>query len=115
MNSNFYLTKRALLDIKYIFKYTFDNWSENQAKQYIKELYSSFQKLAATQDLGNLRKYRCEPFLMYPANKHYVIYEPFNDGIIIITITNQVRNIENIVIEFGSTFQNEIEELKNNL
>jgi len=112
MSKRFHLTKRAFEDIKNIFTYSGENWGEAQAKKYINALYSDFKKISDKTELGNSRKYRYEPFLMYPSGRHYIVYELFKDSIIIITVINQVRNIENIMIEFGSSFRIEIEELK---
>lgn len=109
MSNNFYFTKTAFSDLNDIFEYSTKNWGEPQAKKYISALYFDFQKIANDTGISNLRKYRSEPFLMYPSNKHYVIYKPIDGGIIIITVINQVRNIEGIMLEFGSKFQNEIE------
>ena len=113
--NNFYLTRRALLDIQDIYNYSLQNWGENKADEYVSNLYSDFNKVANKEELGELRKNRSAPFLMYPSGKHYIVYEPFKDGIIIITVLNQVRNIENIIQEFGFNFYNEIESLKSSI
>lgn len=110
--NNFYLTRRALLDIKTIYEYSLKTWGEKQAGEYTGALYSNFNKISNKPELGNLRKKRSTPFLMFPSGNHYIIYELFKDGIIIITVIHQVRNIENIVTEFGSVFYKEIEDLK---
>lgn len=111
MNS-FYLTRRAFLDIQKIYNYSQENWGINKTDEYLSDLYKVFNKISSNTGLGELRKNRSTPFLMYPCRSHYIIYEPFSKGIIILTVINQVRNIENIVQEFGSTFYNEIEALK---
>ena len=108
----FHLTRRAFLDIQNIFDYTTEHWGYAQAESYVSKLYEDFQKIADKIELGKLRKERSDPFLMYPSGKHYIVYEPYKDGIIIITILHQVRNIEIIIQELGSTFHNEIEALK---
>lgn len=112
---SFYLTKRAFTDIKKIYEYSQGKWGKNKADEYMKALYSNFNKITNSIELGELRKNRCIPFLMYPSGRHYIVYEPFKEGVIIITLIHQVRNIENIIQEFGSTFYNEIEELKANI
>ena len=112
MENNFYLTRRAFLDIRNIYEYSVENWGSVKAGKYVAEVYQCFKKIADNADLGNLRKNRSEPFLMYPSGRHFIIYEPYKDGIIIITVINQVRNIENIVQEFGLAFYKEIKELR---
>lgn len=110
--TTFYLTRRAFVDIQTIYDYTQKNWSESKADEYVSKLYEDFQKVANNADLGKLRKERSEPFLMYPSGRHYIVYEPYKDGIIVITVLHQVRNIETIIQEFGSTFCSEIDALK---
>lgn len=110
--NNLYLTRRAFQDIQKIYEYSIQNWGENKADEYVENFYKIFDKIANNIKLGELRENRSTPFLMYPSGKHYIIYEPFKDGIIIITVLNQVRNIENILQEFGSTFYREIDALK---
>lgn len=109
---HFYLTRRAFLDIQKIYAYTTEHWGDTQAESYVSKLYEDFQKVADKVELGKIRLERSDPFLMYPSGKHFIAYEPYKDGIIIITILHQMRNIETIVQEFGSTFYNEIEALK---
>ncbi len=113
--ANFYLVRRAFLDIQEIYDYSFERWGESTADQYIDNLYKTFEKISKTPELGDLRKSRSIPFLMFPAEKHYVVYEPFQDGIILITLLHQVRDIENIIQEFGSGFYDEISLLKNEM
>jgi toxin ParE1/3/4 len=113
--NNFYLTRRAFTDIQKIYAYSQTQWGESKADQYIANIYKAFNKLANISNPGELRKTRSTPFLMYPCDRHYIVYETFNDGIIIITILHQVRNIENIIQEFGSTFFDEIESLKTDI
>ncbi|MEW5822623.1 MAG: type II toxin-antitoxin system RelE/ParE family toxin [Cyanobacteriota bacterium] len=109
---HFYLTRRAFLDIQKIYAYTTEHWGDAQAESYVSKFYEDFQKIADNIDLGKRRQERSDPFLMYPSGKHYIVYEPYKDGIIIITILHQMRNIETILQEFGSIFCNEIEALK---
>jgi plasmid stabilization system protein ParE len=109
---HFYLTRRAFLDIQKIYDYTTEHWGDAKAESYVSKLYEDFQIIANNIELGKHRQERSDPFLMYPSGKHFIVYEPYKDGIIIITILHQMRNIETIVQEFGSTFYNEIEALK---
>ena len=112
---NFHLTKNAFIEIEEIYTTSVDRWGENVAEQYINDLYQSFQKIADDPELGNLRKARSTPFLMYPAREHFVIYEKYKKDIIIVTVLHQVRDIENIIQELGSPFIEEIRKLKKSL
>lgn len=109
---NFYLTRRAFSDLQQIYDYTTEHWGDSQAEYYVVRLYEDFQKIAHNIEPGKFRQERSVPFLMYPSGRHYIVYEPYKGGIIIITILNQVKNIETIIQEFGLTFYNEIKYLK---
>lgn len=113
--NKFYLTRRALLDIRVVYDYSLRHWGENRADEYVSSLYKDFNRVANNANLGKLRKNRSTPFLMYPSGRHYIVYEPFKDGIVVITVLHQVRNIESIMQEFGSIFENEINALKSEI
>jgi len=49
---------------------------------------------------------------MYPARKHFVIYDTFPKGIIILTLLHQMRKIESIIENLGPSFISEIIDLK---
>lgn len=113
--SNFHLTRRAFMDIEDIYETSVKHWGENVARQYIGDLYQSFKQIANNPELGELRKARSEPFFMSPARKHFVIYEKYKKDIIVVTVLHKVRDIESITRELGSSFTEEIRQLRKSL
>ena len=107
----FYFTPRSYLNIEEIYHLSKISWGPKTADQYIEGLYKTFAIIAKNPELGNLRKLRSEPFLIYPSRKHFIVYERISHGIVIITILHQARNIERIIRDFGSDFAEEIKEI----
>lgn len=46
------LTKKAVEDLSNIWKYTFENWSENQADKYYLLLIESFKEIVSKPNIG---------------------------------------------------------------
>ncbi|NBS40601.1 MAG: hypothetical protein EBS73_15355, partial [Betaproteobacteria bacterium] len=61
---------------------------------------------------GRLRQYRSAPFLMIPARQHFVIYDLVPQGIAVLGIQHQVRDIETLIAELTPAFVAEVERLK---
>ena len=110
--SGYYLTRHAAHDLQDIYGRSVETWGERVANEYLEAVYGVFEMLAKSPELGQARRERSNPFLMYPANKHFVIYDTFPQGTIIVTLLHQVRRIENIIQKLDSAFFIEIDELK---
>lgn len=67
---------------------------------------------AVNPELGRLRRYRSAPFLMIPARQHFVIYDLVPQGIAVLTVQHQVRDIESLIAELTPAFHAEVEWLK---
>lgn len=59
-----------------------------------------------------VRQHRSTPFLMVSARQHYVIYDFVPEGIAVLTIQHQVRDIETLIAELTPAFHAEVERLK---
>jgi toxin ParE1/3/4 len=59
-----------------------------------------------------LRAHRAAPFLMVPAERHFVVSHRTNDGVVVLTVLHQVRDIERIIAAMGPEFLAEIEALR---
>ena len=70
------------------------------------------REVAANPDTGRLRQPRSAPFLMVSAQRHFAIYDLIPQGIVVLTIQHQVRNIETSIAEFTPAFFAEVERLK---
>lgn len=67
---------------------------------------------AVNPEKGRLRQHRSTPFLMVSARQHYVIYDLVPEGIAVLTIQHQVRDIETLIAELTPAFHAEVERLK---
>ena len=113
--ADFFITRRAALDLRDIYSRSVKKWGESVADEYLEAVYRVFAQLANSPELGNLRRKRSSPFLMYPARKHFVIYDTFPKGIIFLTLLHQMRKIESIIENLGPSFISEISFLKKQL
>ena len=110
--ADYFITRHAALDLQEIYGHSVEKWSESVADDYLATIYRVFAHLAGNPELGKLRQKRSSPFLMYPAGNHFVIYDTFPQGIIILTLLHQVRKIESIIENLGPSFIYEITFLK---
>ena len=73
------LTKKAVYDLKQIWNYTYDNWSEKQADKYVNQLLNRCLKISKRPQQG--RKYEN----LYPGlqgskvNKHIIFYRKMEE------------------------------------
>lgn len=110
--ARFFLTRRAALDLRAIHMRSRREWGESVADRYLADLYVAMQQAAARPDVGRLRSHRSIPFLMTPARQHFVIYDLVPQGIAVLTVQHQVRDIETLIAEFTPSFHAEVERLK---
>ena len=108
----FLLTRNAALDLRHIHARSRREWSEDIADQYLADLYAAMGVAAANPEKGRLRQHRSAPFLMVPAQQHFVIYDLVPQGIAVLTVQHQVRDIESLIAELTSAFHAEVKRLK---
>jgi plasmid stabilization system protein ParE len=110
--ARFFLTRNAALDLRKIHTRSRHEWGEEVADRYLADLYAAMGQAATTPEAGRLRQHRSAPFLMIPARQHFVIYDLVPEGVAILTIQHQVRDIESLIAEFTPSFHAEMEKLK---
>jgi plasmid stabilization system protein ParE len=108
----FFLTRNAALDLRNIHARSRRQWGEDVADRYLADLYAALRQAAANPESGRLRQHRSTPFLMVPARQHFVIYDLVPQGIAVLTIQHQVRDIETLVADLTPLFHAEVERLK---
>ena len=108
----FLLTRTAALDLRRIYTRSQREWGDDVADRYLADLYAAMGVAAANPEKGRLRQYRSAPFLMVPARQHFVIYDLVPQGIAVLTIQHQVRDIESLIAELTPAFHAEVERLK---
>lgn len=110
--ATFLLTRNAALDLRRIHTRSQREWGDDIADQYIADLYAVMGVAAANPEKGRLRQYRSAPFLMFPARQHFVIYDLVPQGIAVLTVQHQVRDIESLIADLTPAFHVEVERLK---
>lgn len=108
----FLLTWTAALDLRRIYTRSQREWGDDVADRYLADLYAAMGVAAANPEKGRLRQYRSTPFLMVPARQHFVIYDLVPQGIAVLTVQHQVRDIESLIAELTPAFHAEVERLK---
>jgi len=73
---NYKLTKKAVQDLKQIWNYTFDNWSERQADKYYREIIKHCLKVASNPISGKQYENLLSGLRGSKVNKHIVFYRP---------------------------------------
>ncbi len=108
----FLLTRTAALDLRRIYTLSQREWGDDVADRYLADLYAAIGVAAANPEKGRLRQYRSTPFLMIPARQHFVIYDLVPQGIAVLTVQHQVRDIESLIADLTPAFHAEVQRLK---
>lgn len=110
--ATFLLTRTAALDLRRIHAQSRRTWGDDVADRYLADLYAAMGAAAVSPEKGRLRQHRSSPFSIIPAREHFVIYDVVPQGIAVLTVQHQVRDIETLIAELTPTFFAEIERLK---
>ncbi len=110
--STFLLTRNAALDLRRIYTRSRRERGDDVANRYLADLYAVMGVAAADPEKGRLRQYRSAPFLMVAARQHFVIYDLVPQGIAVLTVQHQVRDIESLIADLTPAFHAEVERLK---
>lgn len=110
--ATFLLTRNAALDLRRIHALSRREWGDDVADRYLADLYAAMGDAAASPEKGRLRQHRSAPFLMVPARQHFVIYDLVPQGIAVLTVQHQVRDIETLIAELTPAFHAEVARLK---
>ena len=106
------LTRNAALELRRIYTRSRREWGDDVADRYLADLYVVMGVAAADPKKGHLRQYRSAPFLMVAARQHFVIYDLVPQGITVLTVQHQVRDIESLIADLTPAFHAEVERLK---
>lgn len=110
--ATFLLTRTAARDLSRIHARSRREWGEDVADRYLADLYGAMRHAAANPERGRLRQHRSAPFLMIAARRHFVIYDLMPQGIVVLTVQHQVRDVETLIAALSQAFHAEIERLK---
>lgn len=114
-SARFFLTRQAAFDLRAIHAHSRRQWGDRVASRYIGNLYAAMKNAAANPEVGRPRRHRSAPFLMVPAQRHFIIYDTIPRGIAILTLQHQTRDVETLIAELTPAFLTEVEKLKYDL
>ncbi len=95
-NSNYRISRKALSDLRNIWKYTVNKWSEEQAERHYKLIIQEIDYLSEKPDSGrqleDIKKgYRCSK-----VKSHFIFYRKGKDGVLeVVRILHQMMDIPN--------------------
>ena len=73
---SYHLTHKAVKDLKQIWLYTFEQWSEKQADTYYMEILQHCEKVAKNPAVGRSYHYVVDDVRGSKVNKHIIFYRP---------------------------------------
>jgi toxin ParE1/3/4 len=90
------LTNKAVDDLTYIWNYTIDKWSDNQADKYYQMLLDNFNDVANNPGIGENYSVIIESLLGFRAGRHLIFYRKIDDDEIeIIRILHEQMDLKN--------------------
>ncbi len=110
--STFFLTRTAALDLRAIHTRSRREWGDSVAERYIADLYAAMRLAAGNPAADRLRQGRSVPFSMVPARQHFIIYDRLPQGMVVLTVQHQVRDIETVIATLTPAFHAELERLR---
>ncbi len=78
--SKYVLTNRAVKDLKGIWNYTFDTWSENQADKYYNQILNYCDRLSRKPEQGKEYYNLLKGLRGSKINKHIIFYREISDS-----------------------------------
>lgn len=90
------LRQEAIDDLKEIYFYTYEQWSETQADKYYAAIEADCAAIGANPEIGKSHIYFREGLLGFKSGKHIIVYHKvLNDEIEIIRILHERADLEN--------------------
>ena len=78
--SKYVLTNRAVKDLKEIWNYTLDTWSEKQADKYYNQILNYCDRLSRRPEQGREYYNFLEGLRGFKINKHIIFYREISDS-----------------------------------
>lgn len=98
--AKYILTNKAVSDLKLIWNYTFDNWSEKQADKYYKMLIDNFNEISRNPIIGKNYPDIFDDILGLRVGRHIIFYlQNQNKDIEIIRILHEQMDLKSRIKE----------------
>jgi len=99
MNLKYEFSHLAKLDLEYIWKYTANNWSVDQANKYYKLIIDKINEICKNPNIGKSLESFKKKHRVIKVISHLVIYKLHNDSIFIDRILHKRMDIETRINE----------------
>ena len=105
-------------DIRDVVDWSLQRWGKLKTVQYLTELHQALEHIAANFKTFENNKSRDDlsggsGLLLYPVNKHYVVFTPISDKAIgVAAIIRQGRDIPSILQKDGFAIRLDLEEIR---
>jgi len=92
----YYLSKKAISDLKEIWNYTCEKWSENQADKYYQMLIDSFDEVSWNPKSGKDYSVIMDNLKGHKAGRHIIFYLETVEGMVeIIRVLHEQMDLKN--------------------
>jgi len=97
----YYLSKKAISDLKDIWNYTCEKWSENQADKYYQMLIDGFDEVFRNPKMGKDYSIIMDDLNGHKAGRHIIFYLETEEGMVeIIRVQHERMDLKNRVKGF---------------
>jgi toxin ParE1/3/4 len=91
------LRPRARADLKEIARYSLKTWGKAQASKYTRAIHQTMKQLAKKPELGRRCDVVHEGLRVYPSGKHLVFYLTTSEGIDVIRVLHERRDLVQVL------------------
>ena len=102
------LTARAMDDLQEIYEYSIAQWGEQTALKYMLSIEDYFKLLQENEGLLKPNKNISSRFVVYPAQRHYLICDIIKDSICVLTIQHTSMNLLERLKKLEPTLDDEV-------
>jgi toxin ParE1/3/4 len=92
--TGYVLSPRAQADIDEIWDYTADQWGDDQAERYIRDLRRAIETIARNPNRGRSCDFIRPGYRKFPVGAHMILFRLIADGINVVRILHQSMDFE---------------------
>jgi len=106
-----FLTRRALLDVDEIDRYSTERWGDPVAGQYLGDLHAAVERLAELPSLLRQRKEQSLRLRFYRVREHVLVCDVIDEDVYILTIRHAKMDLHRRIAELEPQLLDEAEYL----
>jgi toxin ParE1/3/4 len=93
VSQSYQFSRAASADLDDIWDYSAENWGEDQAEHYLRQIQNAVARLndgtAISRSVGNVR----QRYLIYGVGSHYLLMRKYSDRVEIVRVLHQSMDI----------------------